>query len=213
MRKLLSSFALLVASSAFGSTTFQLEIQEAYTSSGSHVAVGTIGILVADSDGSGTFSGSTAETYTSIVGTTLSAGSAIGTDRIVGVVQAADLGGGPGPFGFGDILQVFNTGGVTTNTKLAFYWFPGLTTIGDALAANQAQMGFYRNDLAADGGVAFAMPGSDSGATLNLLATSVSSGGTTPNLSLTAFNIAPEPSRAMLAGLGLMGLVIRRRRK
>ena len=38
-------------------------------------------------------------------------------------------------------------------------------------------------------------------------------GGALPTYGLSLVNAAPEPSRAMLAGLGLMGLVIRRRRK
>lgn len=38
-------------------------------------------------------------------------------------------------------------------------------------------------------------------------------GGPLPTYQMSLVNAAPEPSRAMLAGLGLMGLMIRRRRK
>jgi hypothetical protein len=200
-----------ISSVSLASTTFQVAIGNVHDASSSNIALGTIGILVADTNSDSSFSGSNAGTYSSIVGTTLSVGSAIGNDTIVGVFQASDA-LGPGPIGFFDTISAT----AAANAKLALYWFPGVTTIGAALAANQGQMGFYRSDTpdtAFGGDIAFAMPAVDGNSyTLAYGDSSLATGGSTPQSSLTAFNMVPEPSRVLFLALGGMGFLMRRRR-
>ena len=218
MKLVTLSLFLLCGSFAFSATTFQVAIGNVETASSTTVALNTIGILVADTNSDNSFSGSTAGTYASIIGTVLSTGQSIGSDTIVGIFQATDA-GGPGPIGYFDTLQVFNTGGVTTNTKLALYWFPGVTSIGATLGAGQSEMGFFRSDTADalfGGDTGFTMPATDNGASLTLAYgdSSVATGGSTPQSSLRAFTITsvPEPSRVLFLALGGMGLLMRRRR-
>lgn len=220
MRFTITVLLASICTVASASTSFQTYIGDIQTSAGVNVSDGTVGILVADYNNDNNFAGSTAGTYSSIVGTVLTAGSSIGADRIVGIYTA--LGGL-----FTDTISVSYSGtlgnGVASGTKLALYWFPGQVSGGVLQAASvtqsptgQSQMGFFRSDAtdSLGGDQAFVLP-ADSGAFLNLYYGSPSQGGNTPQASFQAFNLSavPEPSRAMLAGLGLMGLVIRRRRK
>ena len=216
MRSFVFFLVVLCSSTANSATTFQVAIGNVQDATSSNVAIGTVGILVADKNADSSFSGSDAGSYSSIVGTVLSAGQNIGSDTIVGVFQATDA-GGPGPIGFFDTVQVFNTGGVATNTKLALYWFPGITTVGATLGGSQSQMGFFRSDspdLTFLGDTAFVMPAVDTGASLTLAYgdNSVATGGGTPQSSLTAFNMVPEPSRVLFLAFGALGFLVRRRR-
>lgn len=207
-------FIILFAGVAQASTTYNVQIGNILDSSGSNVALGTVGILVVDTQNNG-FAGSSPSTYTDLIGLALSSGQSVGDDIIVGVYQASDLGG---VIGFNDSTVVNYTGNITDADKLALYWFPGVTTVGATLGAGQSSMGFFRSDtvsIDSGGSFAFILP-SDTGALGSLAyfdSTVVpSSGISSSQLQAQSISAVPEPSRILFLALGGMGLLMRRRR-
>jgi len=228
MRKLaLFIFGLGLASATQASVTLSIDVGGMKQSNGTSIAAGTIGILVVDSSGDG-FSGSTAGSYSSIVGTQLTANQNLfgsTDDTILKVFSASDL-SGSGDIGFSGSLSGYTYGGaIGQSDKLAIYWFPGVTTSGATLGAGQSQMGFFRSDtfdsLSAPGGAGngyttFALPADGASLAISYYTTSPNLGGGIAPSSLQAFSIGaavPEPSRALLLGLGMVGMLARRRRK
>ena len=210
MKFLLSASALLLFSaSAFSSTTFQVQVGNILDSSGANVAAGTVGVLMISTTDAN-FAGSS--NYADLVGLQLTAGQAVGDDIIAAVFQAGDLGG---VIGFGDLVTVNYTGNISQNDQLALLWFPGVTSTGAVLGAAQSEYGFFRSDSVSansGGDTSFVLP-ADTGAALTLayFDSGVAAGSGVAPGDLRAQGV-PEPSRAVLAGLGLLGLFFRRRR-
>lgn len=210
--------SLLSVSLSTASITIAYTMGEAYTAGGSsQVAAGTIGVLVADTSGTGNFAQGE-----DLIGATLSVGQLIGDARILGVISASDL-TGSGDFGFfqtlaiGDALLTGLNFGTSTNTAgsdLAFYWFPGITDEGSAITGGQSY-GYFRSDTV-DGfsgsEMSFNLPENSSVNELAALSTNL--GGSYDPVLFQANSVAgiPEPSRMILAMLGFVGLMFRRRR-
>lgn len=211
----------LVANTLFASVTIPFTVGEAYTAGGvSQVAPGTIGVLVADTTGSGIFAQGA-----SLVGANLSVGEMLGDSRILGVISASDL-SGLGDFGFfdtltiGDALLTGLTFGTATNTAgsdLGFYWFPGITTAGGIVSEGQ-EYGFFRSDTVDSlSGSEMSFNLAENGSTNALAAFTTNLDGSYDPALFQANSTAgvagiPEPSRMILAMLGFVGLMFRRRR-
>lgn len=208
MKKIFLAACLFWSSVTFASVTINFTGAEINDAAGSSVGLGTVGILVVDSSGNG-FSGSTANTFSEIVGLSLTEGVSIGDDTILKVFTASDLGGA---VGFASSLVGYDyAGAIGGNDKLAIYWFPGITTIGGTVQSTQAEVGFYRSDSVDVGAdIGFVLPTSDG--TYNMGFFSTNFGGSVTPSSLNAFNTTPEPSRVLFLALGGMGLLMRRRR-
>lgn len=211
-------FLAVFAQSALA--TVQLDIQTGVlrTSSGTIIPTNTTLILVSDTNG---FS-STGTLSQELLGVSLTAGTTFGNgSKILSVIGASDL-SGSGDIGY-NANQVFDlaalglTGGAgTTGTDLAILWFPGLTGTGAATLANGQSFGYYRSDVvdSGSGGTwTFNMPADSTSQSIYALDSNLG-GGIAPSTFNAAYTVSgvPEPSRILLAGLGLVGLVMRRRR-
>lgn len=211
---ILSSISLLLVATASASTTFQIQTGDILNVAGSNVPLSSIGVLVVDTSSNG-FGGSTQLTGLSWVGKTLGVGQfgADADDLIVGVFQAADLGG---VVGFGDTVVVNYSGAVTSGDRLGLFWFPTLSTVGGVVPANLSQMGFFQSDLAngASGGTSGMVLPADTGALLTLAyfdSGVVGPSGVAPS-ALQAFSLVPEPGRVATLSLALAFGLLRRRR-
>lgn len=222
MRLSISS-ALFLAAASFGhaSITINFGLGGVYTAGGSsQIAAGTIGVLVADTTGGGFAQGS------DLIGSTLSVGSTFGTNgRVLGVLSATSDLFGSGIAGFEAAINISDPllagltfGSATTNTgsDLMFYWFPGITSAGSTITEGQSY-GFFREDskAALDGSfsdMSFNLPANSD--ILGLYANTIDTFGHLPNDTFQANSVAgvPEPSRMILAMLGFVGLMFRRRR-
>lgn len=222
------SFLLLagifVAHTAQATVTLQVTVGDLRNSSGNIVPNNTTMVMVSDTNG---FS-NLATLGQELSGVNLTAGTTFGDGlRILQVVGASDL--NSGDFGYSATLSGLDlaanglTGAAgTAGTDFAILWFPGLTGTGAQTLTDGQSFGFYRSDTidsASWGGsipsdaISFNMP-SDPG-TYSLAATDTNLGGgiATSNFNATGVVGVPEPSRSMLALLGLSSLVVRRRRK
>ncbi len=204
-----SGFATLVKASV----TIDFQIGNVLNSSLVSVPVGTVGILLADNNGTGL------PTSTELVGAILSGGGSIGDSQILSVMQAVNAGGGLNAFVSG-LLSISLTGGLTggagiTGTDLAFYWFPGITTVGSTVTDGQSY-GVFRTDLIdgpSGGSLSFNLP--SDGASGSIYAFTLNESGGYPNNTFTANLTAtavPEPSRMILTVIGLGAFLMRRRR-
>lgn len=218
MKYTLCALSLLLATgAATASITLDYSLARAFTAGGaSQVAPGTIGVLVADTFGTGLPNAS------ELVGATLSNGSSIGDARILRVFSAFDISTG-GDFGFQDTFTISDFSGMTlgsqantVGTDLGFYWFPGITSAGSTVNEGQSY-GFFRTDTVdtnSGADMSYNMPGDGFSYTLASLDTSLG-GSFAPSsfqANSVAIGISPEPSRMMLLGLGLVGVFFRRRR-
>lgn len=219
--KCLLALAMYIICISHSKATVSLDIQTAAlrTSGGSIIPTNTTMILVSDTDGFSIPS----LLDTELSGLTLTAGSTFGSGgKILNVLGATDLSGGA--FGY-NASQVFDlsalglTGGVgTSGTDLAILWFPGLTGTASQTLANGQSYGFYRSDsidAGSGGSFSFNMAPDGSNHSIYALDTNLGGGIATSNFNATGTvgGAVPEPSRSMLALLGLASLVVRRRRK
>lgn len=214
MKKLAFLSLIVFASMAQASVTLNFDFGPAYTAGGAGmVNNGSVGVLVADTSGSGFAQGA------SLIGSTLTAGGTLGGNRILGVMNATEISGGI--FGFSSTVNVSDFTGLTTGTAtglggtpLMFYWFPSINSAGSTLAGGESY-GSFRSDTI-DGGsssdISFNLP-ADGGA-YSLAAYDTTLGGGYASSLFQANSVAgvPEPGRVMLALLGLLGLTLRRRR-
>jgi len=118
-------------------------------------------------------------------------------------------------------LDLSTISGWNTGDPLALMWFPTLTTASSTITAG-TEYGFYRNSTAVDSTQAWVTPADP---TSNYLlgfftkdgselspGASASNVASVGNASLTVGGVVPEPGRFMLGMLGMLGLVMRRRR-
>jgi len=206
-----------MGSSLFGATTITFDIQaDTLRTSGGTAAPDGIVMLVADTSGLGTFGAVK-------TGASFSAGSFLdaGNKELVlykNTIQATT--GTAGAFsGF--------TGSITPGTgiysslasgnPLALLWFPTLTA-ANTQASSGNSYGIYTGNGIANGSSTWVTPASSStGYKLYMFTQSAQiATGTNPNsignATLTV-GAAPEPSRAILAALGLGLITLRRRRR
>lgn len=217
-------FGIIAAQTAQATVTLQLTAGALRDSSGNIVPNNTTMVMVSDTNGFGNLS----QLGEELLGVNLAVGTSFGDGlRILQVVGATDL--NAGDFGFSSTLSDLDlavnglTGAAgTAGTDFAILWFPGLTgTAAQTLTSNQS-FGFYRSDSIDSGSWGGSIPGeaisfnipSDPGV-YSLAAVDTNLGGGIPT---SAFNAAgtvgaiPEPSRSMLAFIGLIALIGRRRR-
>lgn len=198
---------------------------------------GTLGVLVADTGGHGFLSGD------ALLGTTLTAGNSLGTGSGNLIIQTFNAKlfsfGTPDPQYDTQFRESFNPDATVNptsllatlpvNTKLAIYWFPGITASGTTLSAanitplsinNKFYYGFYRTDsvdTTVGSEIGYVVPGDGSWSLItwdqvayddpNALATQA-------NLSALNFIAIPEPSSwvMLLGGTLTLGTWLRRRR-
>lgn len=214
MKKLAFLSLIVFASVAQASVTLNFDFGPAYTAGGAGmVNTGSLGVLVADTSGSGFAQGA------SLIGSTLSTGSTLGGNRILGVMNASEITGGI--FGFSSPVSVSDFTGLTTGTAtglggtpLMFYWFPSISSSGTTLGGGESYGSFRSNTIDAGSGsdISFNLP--SDGGTYSLAAYDTTLGGGYASSLFQANSVAgvPEPGRLMLALIGLSGLFLRRRR-
>jgi len=222
-RNSLILLSVLAASSLHASVTLTMSVGDLRDSNGSIVPAGTTMVLVSGTSGFGSISTLSSD----LSGVNLQAGTSFGTGfTILSVAGATDLNSPNGDFGYGTSAN-FNVTGLTTGTgtsgtDLAILWFPGLTGTGAQTLANGQSFGFFRSDTidsATYGGsvpseaISFNTPADGAAYSLAYVDTNLGGGIATSNFNATStVGSVPEPSRSMLALLGLACLIGRRKR-
>jgi hypothetical protein len=194
--------ALLVGVQAHATTTFQVFAADLQLDNGMLMPTSGLVLLVVDSGANG---------FTvPAPGASVGLGATLaGDDVVVGRFDLSSS-GTPGLLA-GDPAVVTYGGAITTGDALQLYWFPSLT-LGSASAPGGAKYGKYTDAVGIDGSAAWALP-ADAGATLDLYFLTASQGGSNPDTAGRAsFTVVPEPTTAMLVGLGLLGVLGIRRR-
>lgn len=217
-KKLLGLVASLAAAAASqASITLETQFANLYDADGiTQIGAGKIGILVADTDGTG---------ITNAMNTVLTEGTFLGgssDDLIVKVFTSinnvADFSGSSG---FSDVSVITYSGNFTAGDNLYLLWFPTLTTAGSTVVDGTAY-GVYRSDnvnTASGSDIAFVAPPDDNGVyTLAVFDNSLvpASGVTTSDLTANQVAAVPEPSSTailVMVGIGVVLIQIRRMRR
>lgn len=190
---LVATFEVTAAVSFTGAYSTNLKQSDGTT----NIATGTRYIVVVDTAGNG-FGGSTNGSIAD--GTSLTTGSLFGGDEII---QSSTVGGvaGRAPTAVSNLnIDVAPYAG----KQFAIYWFESLTGTS---ATDGSDYGFYRDTdwivpaVAGSYGFSSTPTGTDF-----LQNTAAQTAGLT-------VGAAPEPSRALLLGIGALGFMMRRRRK
>jgi hypothetical protein len=172
-------------------------------------------LLVIDTAGDG-FSGisdvdTNNTTRAALANFSLTSGTSLGDDLVLAVFTAEDIGG---VSGFQTPLQnpqTFTTSSSFAGKQFGLYYFQaGSNALGNTF-------GFFRSDTPdGDLGGTYVVPGD--GNLLSLLSVTTNAGGSgvpfsgTPSVA-GSIGTVPEPSRVMLAAMGLGAFVLRRRRQ
>ena len=173
-------------------------------------------MLVADtSTTSGSFNSSSIQ-----AGTSLAVGANIMTNDVI--LKEWSIGGSSGTAGaFYDTTNALSTSGLSTGNPLALLWFPTLTTSSSTATAS-APYGIYTgpgNNGSGDTSAAWSVPAAGSTVTLDMYTANAAFGPYNGPLAASAgvasltVSGAPEPSRAILAALGMGARLLRRRRR
>ncbi len=220
MKKFLPLLACAALTFPAGATvTLNINVADLRTGTGAIIDSNTTLILVADASGfnMGTLSAD-------LLGLNLTIGSTFGVGgQIIDIIGASDLGSGDYGYNLSNTYDLTALGLVGADSpsllgsQIAVMWFPGRTGIlPQAVLSNGESYGFYRSDTIDGpslGDQSFNMPAD--GASLNIFALDTTLGGGIPTESLWASGLVgsvPEPSRGILALLGLGLAVLRRHR-
>lgn len=178
---------------------------------GNEVAIGSIGVLIADTNNDG---------LGNLYGSTLNVSSALGgSDNIIlGLFQAKDIGGVVG-FSATINYDYASYSGFETNDNLYLVWFPTISAVGVTLGAN-VNYGYYRNSLADENSasdIGFVAPSDSSSPNLFVFdnVTNPGSAATPAELTALSYTAIPEPTSVALVTMGgalAVGAVLRRRK-
>lgn len=236
MKKVFLVFAaaVLCVCSANAAVTVNVSFGSAFDSVSAAVPNGTLWVMIADSDDNSSFAGgfNINSSLTNAVaaaaafgGQSLSVGTVIGGDTIfaMGGFNSAAAGGIPGANVVSLTLASGGVNGVATGRNFAIYWFPGLTYGGPGGATGSTTAAGYSvnvgstfqvggiHDSGTDAGLGYeALVFPAAGAT-NPGVANDNFDGTLPDSRFVAVNAVPEPSVALLGGLGVLALLRRRR--
>jgi hypothetical protein len=218
MKKTLLTIIAICATTPFGFSAISFDIQadKLQTSGGAAAPTTTLALLIADTGGTGFGS--------------IQSGQSTGLNSVVGdsddrVVGRFDLSANGTPGYLGVNPGGFTYAGVTNwaqGQALRLVWLPTLTTSSSSIASGTSY-GAYTSATGIDGGSPWTTPaGGATGSTSNYklyMFTSngvIQTGSTASSAGLASLTVAgavPEPSRVMLAAMGLGAFVLRRRRQ
>jgi hypothetical protein len=215
MRKhIIGALAFLAAASAsHASITLETQFASLFEADGStQIGAGKIGLLVADTDGTG---------ITNALNSILTEGTFLGGtsgDLIVSVFTSINnVAGHLGTSGFFDTLNITYSGNFDAGDDLYLLWFPTITTAGVTVLEGTSY-GVYRSSVvntASGSDIAFIAPPDGGAYTLASYLDTIETGsGVTPEEFTANFTAVPEPATAaMLAMVGIGGLLFMMRRR
>lgn len=208
----LAACTLFSAPSAEAASTFNLSYTFGQVAG---LTASSKAILVIDTAGDG-FTGvsdTDALSDSNIANFSFTSGTTAGDDYVLGVFNAFDYDTGTGGFqGAFEATSSYTTATSYAGKQLAVYFFEsGSNAAGESY-------GFFRTSTKdSDGGtIAYVVPNDGNTDSILSASTSIGGSGTTFNGTPTSsgsIDAVPEPSRMILAGLGLMTMLMRRRRK
>jgi len=156
--------------------------------------------------------------FTAFAGSSITPGTVIGSNRIFSVFDVD----GENTSGVDGISTRFVTlpdddWALLSQVPFAIYWFPGLTSENSVVPTQPFEIGGIQVSTANSGGnIGMTIPTFVTDATLDFNASfyddSDDIGGDLPLSRFIAITAVPEPSTALLAMLGALGLLVRRRR-
>jgi hypothetical protein len=217
MRKnILGVIAALLGGVSFAQAAITLETEFAtlYDANGTTpIGAGKIGILVADTDGTG---------ITNALNSILTEGTFLGgnsDDLIVAVFSSINnVNGDPSTSGFSNISNLTYSGNFSAGDSLYLLWFPTITVAGSTVIDGTVY-GIYRSDTinsASGANIAFIAPPDNGSYTLAAYLESIAPGSGVTAQDFTASQVAavPEPSTtAILVMLGIGGILFQFRRR
>ncbi len=221
--------APMMVSQLHATVTFEIQVGIARDSSGAAIADGTLWALLVDTNEDNTFTGFAAGSYlsnTAAADAYFSPNQSLSLNQVIGGDTIFAMGSFTGEAA-NDIVGLANTviaqltygvgNGTAEGRRFAFLWFPGAVYTGLASESIDSQVGGISsivNDLS--GGVdAMVLPTDGSSLETPLgVASNDDMGGSTSSTNFYAVNLTaiPEPTSALLAMLGGLSLVFRRRR-
>jgi len=217
---------LVIAANSLASITLTSQYGVAFNQSGEVVPDGTLWALVVDSDTNNEFGGfgldeslysqnllnpGVADTFFT-PNQPLSLGGSFGGGTVFAIGEFDSLASGEAGI-YADIIVVeSNVNGVLASRNFAFYWFPGATLVGAVtdpqMIANQVG-GIHTSSTDGLFDTGMIMP--SDGASVSVGAATSGAGGTIADVDFRAVTLIPEPGTALLAALGSLILLRRRR--
>lgn len=203
---------IFLCCSVHAAVTMNMSFGTAFDNQGVAVSDGMLWVLVAD-DGDSKFQGfgvgsSLIDPSGFSTGSEISIGGTIGSDTIFAMGEfngsATEV---DGFVSFADSFEI-GVNGVVSGNAFAFYYFPDVEFTGDTAITGSQVGGIHANSDATSQADGMYIPGE--GSTSSPGAVSSSAGGSIPDSNFTAVAI-PEPSAALLGGLGALVLLRRRR--
>lgn len=186
------------------STLFNISAANLYDNSGLNLLPqNSLVIFVVDTTGNG-FSAGLAAGDSLLVGQSLHGGDDL-------IIARMDLTGSGQDGALSGAATVDYAGAVGENDPVAIYWFSG-ATLGNTTAQGNMSYGTYTDAIGIDSSARWALP-ADTGAALQLIFFTQAFGGSNPEIAgMAGFAVIPEPSTFVLVGLGLVSLMVIRRR-
>jgi MYXO-CTERM domain-containing protein len=206
---------IAMACTAKATVTFNINADLLQTATaGTAAPTSGLVMLVANTSTTGSFGSTSVQ-----AGAPLGVGANIMTNDVI--LKEWSIGGSSGTAGaFYDTTGALSTS-LTTGNPLALLWFPTLTTSSSTATAS-APYGIYTgpgNNGTGDTSAAWSVPAAGSTVTLDMYTSNAAFGPYNSPLANSAgvasltVSGAPEPSRAILAALGMGALLLRRRRR
>lgn len=218
--------ALMMVSRTHAAVTFELQVGIARDSSGAAVADGTLWALLVDTNEDNTFTGFAAGSYlsnTAAADAYFSPNQSLSLNQVIGGDTIFAMGSFNGEavvdiVGLANALIADLTYGVGNGTaegrRFAFLWFPGAVYTGGASESIGSQVGGISSIVDDPSGGVDAMVLPTDGYNLETPLGVASDDNPDPDSRFYAVNLTviPEPTSALLAMLGGLSLVFRRRR-